>query len=557
MRPTFPLIAGVLAVALAGKADAQQSNIRIDVDDLWLAEGTNKVRHEPSGEQHTVDIPIDSFFDASVRNNGEVVARTRYYLFGPLADEFTTGAVEFPPEPTGSPAASEWFSWPPEFPSGPLMPDLSFDFQSIRTNNGLYFGASAGPVGQASLPQAASPAGEPVPSWNASGMPQVYMPLLRPTEDSDDVVVTIDNYTYGQESGLEHGGTVVTLNTPPDTTGAWIDWSPTGLTFNASGSIFGFAQFDIGGEFPTIEEQIIRIDEDQNDVTTLAGVPAGRTVRSNVATTKVGQTIFWIENSFFAPGAPTLQAMDLFADDGEPVREQSLPIDLGGRELRGDAFLRQMNRDLLSGVPDLGPNDQLIAGLFETQGDTLADQRLDLLFVVNPVVSDDPMSLSLEAQADATADGGLRILDRVPLLGIGDEVFGRTITSFDLGPVPLSPSGRVAVTVETDDGASGVLTFQLSAARIPGDFDLDGDVDAFDLGIWQTGFGITGGATAMDGDADADGDVDAFDLGLWQTNFGTGVGATVPEPATVVLSAVMSGAVFARPVRRKTLRRLA
>ncbi len=79
-----------------------------------------------------------------------------------------------------------------------------------------------------------------------------------------------------------------------------------------------------------------------------------------------------------------------------------------------------------------------------------------------------------------------------------------------------------------------------------GDFDLDGDVDAFDLGIWQTGFGITSGASVTDGDADHDGDVDAFDLGLWQTNFGTGVGsATVPEPTAalvILLAGTLAGA---------------
>ncbi len=76
----------------------------------------------------------------------------------------------------------------------------------------------------------------------------------------------------------------------------------------------------------------------------------------------------------------------------------------------------------------------------------------------------------------------------------------------------------------------------VEADLVPGDFDGDGDVDAFDLGIWQTGFGTTSGATWADGDADDDGDVDAFDLGLWQTNFGTGVGsASVPEPGAAAL----------------------
>ncbi len=66
---------------------------------------------------------------------------------------------------------------------------------------------------------------------------------------------------------------------------------------------------------------------------------------------------------------------------------------------------------------------------------------------------------------------------------------------------------------------------------VPGDADGDGDVDAFDLGVWQTQFGMMG--DGLEADFDVDGDVDAFDLGLWQTNFGTGTSSAVPEPATV------------------------
>ncbi len=63
---------------------------------------------------------------------------------------------------------------------------------------------------------------------------------------------------------------------------------------------------------------------------------------------------------------------------------------------------------------------------------------------------------------------------------------------------------------------------------LTGDADGDGDVDAFDLGLWQTQFGMTGdGLTA---DFDDDGDVDAFDLGLWQTNFGGEAEARLSHP---------------------------
>jgi hypothetical protein len=80
-----------------------------------------------------------------------------------------------------------------------------------------------------------------------------------------------------------------------------------------------------------------------------------------------------------------------------------------------------------------------------------------------------------------------------------------------------------------------LLTRGLGDLVVPGDFDIDADVDAFDLLIWQAGFGMLA-PTYFDGDADFDADVDAFDLLIWQNNFGYGSGASpVPEPLAVVL----------------------
>jgi hypothetical protein len=70
-------------------------------------------------------------------------------------------------------------------------------------------------------------------------------------------------------------------------------------------------------------------------------------------------------------------------------------------------------------------------------------------------------------------------------------------------------------------------------AAVPGDFDLNGAVTAFDLLTWQNGFGA-GGTTYGEGDADLDGDVDAFDLLIWQENFGSAA-AAVPEPSALFL----------------------
>jgi len=88
---------------------------------------------------------------------------------------------------------------------------------------------------------------------------------------------------------------------------------------------------------------------------------------------------------------------------------------------------------------------------------------------------------------------------------------------------------------------------------LPGDFDGDGDADAFDLGLWQIGFGTSSGAQIPDGDADFDGDVDAFDLAVWQLNFsGNGNSAAVPEPASAVLLLTTTAALACR---RRTIAR--
>ena len=63
----------------------------------------------------------------------------------------------------------------------------------------------------------------------------------------------------------------------------------------------------------------------------------------------------------------------------------------------------------------------------------------------------------------------------------------------------------------------------LTSTALPGDFDLDGDVDGVDFLVWQRQ-GISGG----------------FDLADWEAGYGTGtlveaVSVGVPEPAAGVL----------------------
>jgi hypothetical protein len=79
-------------------------------------------------------------------------------------------------------------------------------------------------------------------------------------------------------------------------------------------------------------------------------------------------------------------------------------------------------------------------------------------------------------------------------------------------------------------------------SRLPGDFDADGDADAADYSKWRSTLGQTGFGRAADGSGNHA--VDAADFVLWRkyaTGAGSGaaVGATVPEPSTIVLSALL------------------
>jgi hypothetical protein len=80
-----------------------------------------------------------------------------------------------------------------------------------------------------------------------------------------------------------------------------------------------------------------------------------------------------------------------------------------------------------------------------------------------------------------------------------------------------------------------VVEAQSPALGLPGDFDLDQDVDGDDLAEWQSEFGLT-----AVGDADEDGDSDGNDFLIWQRQLGTTNAtptvAAVPEPTGVLLT---------------------
>jgi hypothetical protein len=91
-----------------------------------------------------------------------------------------------------------------------------------------------------------------------------------------------------------------------------------------------------------------------------------------------------------------------------------------------------------------------------------------------------------------------------------------------------------------------------------GDFDLNGQVDAADLGLWAANFGLASGARFTDGDNDRDGDVDGADFLAWQRAQAASPNGQIaaPEPSALALAtvglccAVLQRAPAGRPAAR-------
>jgi hypothetical protein len=130
------------------------------------------------------------------------------------------------------------------------------------------------------------------------------------------------------------------------------------------------------------------------------------------------------------------------------------------------------------------------------------------------------------------------------------EAFGFAVgASGDIGLVgaPLNSTGG------TDAGAA--YLFHVPAG-IPGDYNLNGAVDAADYALWRDMLGQSGSGLAADGNGD--GTVNDADFDMWRANLGLGAlpapgsslqAASAPEPgsAVIILFAILGLATgFAR-----------
>lgn len=105
---------------------------------------------------------------------------------------------------------------------------------------------------------------------------------------------------------------------------------------------------------------------------------------------------------------------------------------------------------------------------------------------------------------------------------------------------------------EGEDIIVGEVVYQ-----VPGDFDLDGTVDAADYSVWRDSLGQTGFALPADGSGPngaPDGLVAPYDYALWKSQFGAsidwqGAGPAVPEPGLWTLLVIGWAAIVLRRIR--------
>jgi serralysin len=124
----------------------------------------------------------------------------------------------------------------------------------------------------------------------------------------------------------------------------------------------------------------------------------------------------------------------------------------------------------------------------------------------------------------------------------------------------LPAAGTYYVRVTSADDT--IQLYELSLAPTPilvGDYNRNGVVDADDYAVWRKSVGQAV-AIGTGADGNFDGQVTQSDYMVWKSHFGQtggsgigtdlGAGATVPEPSTVLLTAIIFSMVGATSGRR-------
>jgi hypothetical protein len=167
---------------------------------------------------------------------------------------------------------------------------------------------------------------------------------------------------------------------------------------------------------------------------------------------------------------------------------------------------------------------------------------------------------SIVNDVDTYAFGELANLD-LRVLDALDTVIAESISTTDNVehlhfPLPENTSPG-AYKLQVSYTGAGTLTTDFALAwwtdptpLVPGDYNLDGTVDAADYQVWRSDFGnSTEISPLIHGDGNADGTVDAADYAIWRNHVGeswSGLGSgsidphSVPEPTTSLQVAIVA-----------------
>jgi glucose/arabinose dehydrogenase len=158
---------------------------------------------------------------------------------------------------------------------------------------------------------------------------------------------------------------------------------------------------------------------------------------------------------------------------------------------------------------------------------------------------------SLQGQYFFADEGANRMWEMNPITKVVTNI-NSTVNSVHITSVSSFAEDSVGNLYFLDLG--GTIYKLTTNGSLPGDYNLDGTVNAADYTVWRATLGQT--VTAHSGaDGDGDGMIDAGDYTIWTTNFGNtvhtsspGSGSAVPEPAaawlgfqSIMMSAIMYG----------------
>ncbi len=210
--------------------------------------------------------------------------------------------------------------------------------------------------------------------------------------------------------------------------------------------------------------------------------------------------------------------------------------------------------DLLGFEAVLNSQNNTFEPTADTNADGLVDNR-DLFQLDAELLANGASQFALDAYLGVLARRG--DLNSDSLTNSSDVVelyngFGLPETDPDFWTLDLNVDGVIDI--------NDVSTMITEIARsVPGDFDLDGDVDGSDFLTLQRNLGTLNGALYTDGDASLDGVVDQVDIQIWRNNFGfiasplvaapLAAAGAVPEPtsgafAMIALLALTAGRKF-------------